>query len=259
MTPLIRAQRLSERLVALGRPALTRGQVLEVASVLATEEGYRMVFDRPGRSFWRDTLEPMLDPGNPLSPYEIFYLRDVMSEDIGPRTQGASIQVLGLYDEARSDPGDTEFISVRRSVGLAASWDHNLSLNHQLRATGSLDFGSVSASSRKAESWGGRVSLDHLWTIADRYRWDNFLTFRTDDRDLTSSVAHYKDRSYVTTLGSEFRIFVENRMAVVASVTGENRQQYLEPTEASGNEDYWRAWSWTYGLGLEYRLDSFLY
>jgi Tat protein secretion system quality control protein TatD with DNase activity len=60
VTPLIRAQRLSERLEALGRPPLSAHQVQQVAQVLAREEGYRIVFDRPDRSFWRDVLEPML-------------------------------------------------------------------------------------------------------------------------------------------------------------------------------------------------------
>jgi len=54
VTPIIRAQRLSERLVALGRSRLTRGQILRVADVLATEQGYRKVFDRPERNFWSD-------------------------------------------------------------------------------------------------------------------------------------------------------------------------------------------------------------
>lgn len=139
VTPLIRAQRLSERLVALGRPALTRDQVLAIASVLATEQGYRTVFERPDRSFWRDTLEPMLDPANPLSPYEIFYLRDVLSEDVGPRTQGAWIQVVANFDESRASSGGQESVSPRRSAGLVASWDHNLNLNHQLRASGGVD------------------------------------------------------------------------------------------------------------------------
>jgi len=95
VTPLIRAQRLSERLIALDRPPLTSDQVQQIARVLATEQGYRTVFDRPERSFWRDVLEPMLDQENPLSPYEIFYLRDVLAEDIGPRREG--VELRGSY------------------------------------------------------------------------------------------------------------------------------------------------------------------
>jgi hypothetical protein len=63
----------------------------------------------------------------------------------------------------------------------------------------------------------------------------------------------------VTTLGSEFRIFVEDRMAILASVRGENDQLYAELTEPSNLEQYRRRWAWTYGIGLEYRLDAFLY
>jgi hypothetical protein len=49
VVPLVRAQRLSERLVALRRPALTPLQVQRVAQVLAQEYGYRSAFDRPDR------------------------------------------------------------------------------------------------------------------------------------------------------------------------------------------------------------------
>jgi hypothetical protein len=48
-------------------------------------------------------------------------------------------------------------------------------------------------------------------------------------------------------------------MAIVASVRGENKQDYWLDVEDGDHEIYRRLWSWTYGVGLEYRLDSFLY
>mgnify|MGYP000337876300 CR=1 FL=1 len=63
VAPLIRAQRLSERLKAIGRAPLSPAEIQEVARVLATEHGYRAVYERPDRSFWQDVLMPMLDEG----------------------------------------------------------------------------------------------------------------------------------------------------------------------------------------------------
>jgi hypothetical protein len=259
VTPLIRAQRLSERLVALGRAPLTANQVLDVASVLATEQGYRMVFDRPDRSFWRDTLEPLLDPDNSLSPYEVFYLRDVMNEDIGTRTQGASIEATAVFNERRSSYGEDEYNTPWRSAGLVANWSHNLNLNHQLRALGSVMLSSGSGGSRRSENVVGRVELEHLWAIADRYRWDNSLGFRSNYVDVESTVDQAVYRYYETSFDSRFRIFVEDRMAVLASVNVENRQGYGDIWTMVPNQEYERRWQWTYGVGLEYTLDTFLY
>jgi hypothetical protein len=201
----------------------------------------------------------MLDPANPLSVYEIFYLRDVLSEDIGSRTQGAWIQIVAGFDENRASSGGRKSVAPRRSLGLAASWDHNLTLNHQLRATGAIDYVAASGGSRRNETLAGRIGLAHLWTIADRYRWDNSLTFRTGYVEDVSPANETVRRDYVTTLGSEFRVFVEDRLAVLASIRGENDHQYAELVEPSNLEQYRRRWAWTYGIGLEYRLDSYLY
>jgi len=90
VTPLVRAERLNERLVALGRPRLAPAAIQHVAEVLAREYGYRRVFDRPERRFWSDVLEPLIG-GEPLSVAEVFYLTDVMQENLGTRWQGARV------------------------------------------------------------------------------------------------------------------------------------------------------------------------
>ncbi|MEZ4387955.1 MAG: hypothetical protein R3D98_10365 [Candidatus Krumholzibacteriia bacterium] len=58
VTPLVLAARLSERLQALGRPALSRLQVRQVAEALARQAGYQAVFDRPDKRFWRKSWNP---------------------------------------------------------------------------------------------------------------------------------------------------------------------------------------------------------
>ncbi len=108
VTPLIRAARLSERLQALGRPALTRPQLQQVAEVLARQAGYQAVYDRPDKRFWLEVLQPIVG-GAPLSAAEVYYLRDVLREDLGPRMQGQLASVRYAWSET---PGwDQDFES----------------------------------------------------------------------------------------------------------------------------------------------------
>jgi len=259
VTPLIRAQRMSERLEALDRAPLSPDQVQQVAAVLATEQGYRTVFDRPDRSFWRDVLEPMLDEARPLSPYEIFYLRDALTEDIGTRSQGTRLSVIVSYNEFRDDVKDVEFLSVRRYGSISLGWYRNLSLNHQVSAQGSLGLSRVSARDDRDDFVDGDVYLRYLWTIADRYRWDNTARFVTDYAERQDVDARLITREFRTELGSTFRIFVEDNMAVKASIRASNRQRYDIVQIDDELEIYGRGWTWSYGIGLEYYLDRFLY
>jgi len=71
ITPILRAKRLSERLVALGRTPLTPDQVMRAAEVFAQVTGYSSSYDRVSRRLWRDVFESVVDPDQPLSIYEI--------------------------------------------------------------------------------------------------------------------------------------------------------------------------------------------
>jgi hypothetical protein len=271
VTPLIRAQRLSERLTALGHPRLTRAQVQEVAEVLAREQGYRTVLDRPERSFWDDVLAPMLDPDRPLSTYEIFYLRDVMSEDIGPRREGTSLTASYGYGHRRDDNEVVVRIDDRGPF-LGITWVRNPTLNHQLAVglVGSYrtvnytrDYPEREDVSTREDYLRGEFSIQHLWTVADRYRLDTSLGFSgrysEAERDDLRSIR----RDLETRLGSSFRMFVEDNLSLVASLQGSNAQIDAETTGGSQpdieGEQYRRAWRWSYRVGLEYYLDRFLY
>ncbi len=268
VTPLIRAQRLSERLVALDRPPLSSDQVQQIARVLATEQGYRTVFDRPQRSFWRDVLEPLLEEENPLSPYEIFYLRDILTEDIGPRREGVELRGTYFYREFSSDYNEAETRGYSRNPSLNFLWVRNLSFDHQLTLntgvsyrqsdqtkTGSLD----QSYSEKIDTLRGNFYLAHLWTIADRYRLDTILDFVGSYHERNFEASRWIERDFRTALMSKFRVFLEDNMSLVASVRGVNTQGYDDFQDSLDAERYSRSWSWSYGIGIEYYLDRVLY
>ncbi len=257
VTPLLRAQRLSERLTALGRPALTREQVQRVAEVLAREQGYRQVYERPDRSFWRDVLEPMLDPARPLEPYEIFYLRDVLAEDLGDRRQGQIVSCGALYEAEADLVFNDAYESEHRGVWLSATAARNLSLVHQVSASvwanwshGDTDRGDIAS---------GRVTarLVHLWSLADR------VLVTTAG---TAEFSYYErpgdgrfERGCRGDMGSDMRFRVEDSAYLVAGV----HARYLYRNNASpanGPVTLWQdGWNWEYRVALDYVLDRFLY
>ncbi len=259
VTPLIRAQRLSERLTALGREQLAPGQVREIARVLATEQGYRAVFDRPDRSFWRDVLEPMLDPDQPLSPYEVFYLRDIMEEDVGPRGEGFEIRASVFYSDHRQGVTSEYNRSIARGSALDLRWVRNLTFDHQLTLSADADYSRASRSVSSSDYVTGGIDFAHLWTIADRYRWDTSLGLNGAYEELASDDERRIQRNLETALQSVFTIFIENNLSLNLRVRGSNSQEYSDYVYLGYNERYYRRWNWSYGIGLEYFLDRFLY
>jgi len=259
VTPLIRAQRLGERLEAIGRIALTPYQIQQIARVLAREQGYRSVFDRPNRSFWRDVLDPMLDEDNPLSPYEIFYLADVMNEDVGPRRQGTELQGRFFYEEYGSDNDIWNRGHFYRGPAVIFLWTRNLNLNNQVSLGASGRYATFGSEDFKGDqvSWG--MDLAHLWTIADRYRLDTSLNVVGNYDEMNRDADRLIDRSILTTIHSIFRIFLEDSMAFSASVLGLNRQNSHDRISFVDEDRYSRTWHWSYGIGLEYYLDRVLY
>ena len=259
VTPLIRAQRLSERLTSLGRVRLDPAQVQEVALALATEHGYRAVFDRPDRSFWRDVLEPMLNPDQPLTTYEVFYLRDVMEEDIGPRGEGFEIRGSYFYRNNQTEKTDNDLRYINRGPALDLMWVRNLTFDHQLTLAAGVDYSSESRHNGQGDFVTGVVDLSHLWTIADRYRWDTSLLFDGEYHELSALGERRIDRELVTRLQSAFTIFLENSLSLNLRVRGSNIQEYMDTVFQGYDERYSRRWSWSYGIGFQYYLDRFLY
>lgn len=246
VVPLLRAQRLSERLASLGRSPLTRQQIQTIAGVLATEQGYREVFDRSDRHFWQDVLAPMLDDSHPLDPYEIFYLADVLNEDLGDRQEGVLVQATYTYLDATANPGAESRNRRQRSPRLSLSWFHNFSLTQQLNLYGILSYtwdNDAAASSEFASSSAG---VGHLWNLADRYRLDTTLAYSGSNRPNGPA-----NRGRVS-ISSSLNVFIEDQASLVFQAKANYQWDHFESYKRYG-------WAWDYRLGLTYHLDRAIF
>ena len=256
VTPVIRAKRLSERLVALGRPPLSAAQVRRIADVLVREHGYRAVYERPDRSFWRDVLEPMLDPQRPLSPFEIFYLRDVMQEDIGPRLQGRRLELgVGYVEDSWHLSGqDRKRVARQALVEATAAW--NPSLNRQVGVSAGGRWSNEDSDFGQEDQGSLYLALTYDWILADRCRLasvarTSYLYREADDGRIRRDLHSW--------LGSQLRFRVEDQVHIVANL-GLGFDEWSGTAVAGGMDaSQTNGWRWSYGLGLEYALDRLLY
>ncbi len=242
VTPIIRAQRISERLHALGRPEMTGSQIRRVAAVLAQEGVYRTVFDRSEKNFWRDLLGPILDGQEPLTPYEVLYLRDVMVETLGTREQGRE---FGLVTSYRVSPGSDTY-----DIGVFASWAHNLSLTQQLSAEAYATYRRFDYGDGGREHARLLLRLGHLWMIADRYDLRTSLSY-DNDRYLPDEWANRQD--HFVRLEPEFRIYIEDSLALVTTAMLDYSSMRIRDESMLRH-----GWQWSYGISLEYALDRVL-
>ena len=243
--PLIRAQRLSERLAALGKGRLNRDAVLRVARALAREGGYAQVFSRPDRHFWDEVLQPVLEQCGSLSPYEMHYLADALVEDVGWRQQGWAVQAVYNWQETRAVAPLDENSSRQRYPELRATWYSNLSLEHQIGLSGLYRY-VWAESSYDLEQAQAQLQLSYLWLLTDRHRLEADLGM-----NLYSRVS---DGSRTRRLDMECRFYsrLEDRVSLLARVQG----QYFWDRSWTSDEDF--AWTFNYSLGLVYTLDRWL-
>ncbi len=256
VTPLIQAQRVSERLVALGRPALSRRQTVELAQVLVRRGGYANVYDRYQRHFWQAALEPVLDPARPLSPYELEYLEDVLNEQLLDRRQGARVEISGGWQEDRDnrdsfsdDLGNEQnLVAHGWTASLDALWAHNLSLTTQVSLSARLDGARLyTADYQHDEGW---ATLAAAWQrdVADRHRIS--VTLETQ-----GYFEEYVDgpltRRLDTTLDLADRIYVEDSFYLLpyarVTYTGVSSTDW-DPVEPG--------FDWVYGFSAGYTFDS---
>jgi hypothetical protein len=97
-----------------------------------------------------------------------------------------------------------------------------------------------------------------LWVLADRYRWDNSVQLSGVYSERPPDEPRFFHRNWFALLDSEFRVFVENSVALLLSVRG-SLQQGNGSARIPGEPDNFSKYaSWSYGIGLEYRLDTVL-
>lgn len=253
VTPLISAQRISERLVTLGRRALTRAQVQQVAEALARQSGYWQVYERDERRFWHDVLAPVLEPGRPLTLHEVLYLREVERERRNERFEGTRVEVRGQWEEDRhnNDVGDDQRFRSHSyaphvwTAEVGADWAHNLSLTSQVRVSGSVDRHWVSFGGRTSYESEAAIQASWLYDLTDRNQL--FVEFGGTGSHNEWDGAPIR-RSFTGRLEISDRYWLEDRLTLEPRVTV---WRYAAEEEKPQTEwQYEIAFRYIFGAGL---------
>lgn len=195
VTPVLRAERLAERFVALGRPRPSRAQVHALAGQIAQRQRYVEVYERPEKFFWPAVLaELTADAG--LTPFEILYLIEALDEPLASRSQGRVFELTAGRSRYTSDTASDYTATILRATALAS---HNLSLTQQISARAGFSrdetdpgAGGVSQLSRISKVWD--LSGSHLWDIADRLVVRSTVAFARESNEIVDSQESDYDR-----------------------------------------------------------------
>ncbi len=238
--PLLRAQRLAERLVALGRVRPSRAQVLAAAEVLATRGGYGAIYDRPDRRFWQDVFAA-LTGGETLDLAEILFLEDVLAENLGDRQQGVRVEAGGWWRQ--NGTGDCEDHLLGTWTRATAA--RNLSLNHQLTATAAFYF---KDEDQQEDSWYD-ASLRHQWVLADRLVVDTFAGFDGNHR----RAGEYRSDLRQIRIQSTWHVRLEDRLEFRPNAYA----LWVRVESEQPSERYWsRNRDWGDQLAFVYKLGA---
>ncbi len=259
VTPLITAERISERLVALGRPALTRAQVQAVAEALVRRDGYVENYERFQRFFWEAVLAPVLDPARPLAPYEVLYLQDVEREQSDLRREGMDFELGANWRENNTNldlgsaSGSVGMVSRPHAwnVSAATTWAHNLSLDTQLTVDAYVVNEWVDATEGDERRTWGSLNASWLRNVSDRHRLAIEARVLGDYReDQTGRIRRYATES----LQISDRIWVEDSLALQPYAT----LDYITASSSDGSHGDPRT-TWSYGVTVQYYFDSAIF
>lgn len=221
VTPVIRALRVRERLRAAAPGAsMSDEDVQDAARQLARRPGYEAVYDRPDKTFWRDFFEAA-GVSSGRSPFEAFYVADVLREPVGVRREGREVQIgaSASYDrflEREEENGSLveRSVSETERVGAFArgQWYRNLSLRHQIGAD--LNFRVANRLNVENDHRiRGSATGQWLWVLADRVRLDTKLRARLSYQRMDRGENDYRsDQRYI--LSSNLLFFVENSLSL---------------------------------------------
>ncbi len=256
VTPVIRALRVRERLRTVAPSAsVSDEQVQAAARQLARRPGYQAVYDRPDKYFWRDFFGRI--GAADRSPFETFYVADVLREPVGVRREGAEIVVgpSGFYDgrlrriDEESQPLQRESAERGHVGGFArGQWYRNVTLRHQLGADAEATYRNfVGPQGPVNHEVGFEAEGQWLWVLADRLRLDTRLRANLRYlRDPRAQGAFRPQTRYV--LSSNVLVFVENSLSLTA---GANVRYRYDGDVPEGSTSEFRA-------GLQFRINYVL-
>lgn len=250
VTPLLQAQRISERLSALGRERLPSKRVLELAELLSQRQGYGIVFDRSDKHFWSKVFD-LLSQDRPFTAFEVLYVREALLEQLGGRVQGFAVTVGGQL--SRSTTEREPFGGTDRTLAgptLTLSWAANPSLTHQFELTGRALYSWKIDGGIGPQAGFGSARATHLWALADRLLWEQSIFGRLVYQELTGQEARHVRRGWNAGFETDFSWFVEDRMAIESQLRLTYDDVYAREEEES--------WRWDVSISLNYYLDRLL-
>ncbi len=213
ITPVIRALRLSERYNALGKKSsLSKKDIQMIAEAIAKQSGYNIVYERSDKYFWNN-LFGKIENIPTLSPFEVYYLSEVLCENIGVRQQGWNIlSGLKIFNRCCSNKK-----KINLGVFAHCIWYKNLTLDHQIGFEGSGYYGMVFGDNYNKEPNSQlQLKVEYLWIISDRLLWESNLDaieyFGKIEGLSSQNEEWFGNHDYYIT--SSFTYFIEDNLAI---------------------------------------------
>lgn len=254
VTPVLRAERIAERFVALGRPRPSRGQVLILARQIAQRTGYQQSFERPNKFFGPAVLAELVAEAD-LTPFEVLYLLEALDEPLARREEGLRLDTRVALSRRTGDELEDESGT---EIRVLLNWSHNLSLVHQLSAlagVSSTERHSTEAiapnADRTQEQW--TLRGQHLWEIADRFTLISSARYekQTSEIDGTSDSATNQ-----VAFSTQAHYFVEDHLSLRPSF-GWSRTS-LDASFMGVDDDEVVSKGWQVGVSIAYVRDRLL-
>ena len=252
VTPVVRALRVRERLRAVAPgTSLSDEQVQKAARQLARRPGYEAVYDRPDKVFWRDFFDRV--GAADRSPFETFYVADVLRESVGLRREGAELQIgpsvsydRQLERDSENDQLTDRTLATQTTIGgfVRGRWYRNVTLQHQLGADLSASYGYFVENEAPDRFNQIQPSVDHnvdlqaegqwLWVLADRFRLDTRMSTSLNYRRNPLGEGAFRPENRYA-LSSNLVIFVENSLRLTTGGTLSYRYDGTRPFRTESN------------------------
>lgn len=262
VAPQIRAIRMKERYQEISDQSFTNNEIVESAEQFTRIQQYKSTRDRHQKYFWGDMNELLSGKLDDVSAYDLFYLNDVLNENLGQRHEGFDVSFRGSYryqnslnktDEQNSNGTSKQRnISIHRIAGVISNlrWYKNLSLNHQLSFEAEYELLFPLEKDHNTE-YDTDIFADFswLWTITDRYLLTTSLRNFYSKPVFKERITENKRFANETYLTGSFSYFIENRLSLTGSLSA---NLDLNEQENTSNKYNLRRIRWSAMISLRY-------
>ena len=255
VTPVVRAERVAERMLALGRSRPTRGQILRLADAFTQRGDFEIVYQRPDKFFWPPLLDELAGD-RPFSPLEVLYLLEVFEESLPIRHQGYRVVTTAQINRsARSEDGSETQIG----TSIGATWSHNLDLRNQIEFSATVDRFEIDDTGAPSDGDEStltryRLSAEHIWDVADRITIRSEATYDQLDNESEATGPTRDTTTKQTRVSVTGDFFVEDRWSVRPRLSWADQsidRDALPGLEASTSEST----DWSASVALVYHWD----